>query len=194
MSVEFERKYWTNDGVPTEEIPVPAVLSAENMNRIEEGISGAHLNLKEHINTPARVYQLTTTTTNFENGWGSEGKTEISNYNEGGFHIKRSSTGNLLIPYRIVVPDGVKLVKATLSAYDSGSTGFELYITKEGYGNVATAVENAQSSAFSVSCCTSALIGVSKGDLLTVDIRTKDKSKTIDKVSLIIEEIPVSGN
>lgn len=37
----FEKKIWTNGGVATEEVPVPPAISADNLNRIEEGIDGA---------------------------------------------------------------------------------------------------------------------------------------------------------
>ena len=37
----FEKKIWTNNGMVTEEVPVPPAISADNLNRIEEGIDGA---------------------------------------------------------------------------------------------------------------------------------------------------------
>ena len=44
----FEQKTWTNNGVATEEVPVPPAFSADNMNRIEQGIADAHKQIDEN--------------------------------------------------------------------------------------------------------------------------------------------------
>lgn len=191
MSVEFERKYWTNDGVPTEEIPVPAVLSAENMNRIEEGIS----NLAEHTKITNKFIQLSFYNRTSENNtW-----TNVSCIKHG-FEYNESS-------YSIVVPSGIKYVKVSLFFYDEGTENLNYNNTwhcyvgiKHNGGTVAKAyVQKGKSLDLPESGGTCIILYVKEGDIISLGLPSdNDTSSAEDRtptdIRLIVEELKVSEN
>lgn len=185
----FKKKKWTNNGVATSDVPTPPAIDADNLNRIEDGIEEGVQNADKALLKTRRFCQI------------EMGVDEDCNVNSwitvnNGMEVPTIAQGY----GTIIVPEGVRYVKATVYAYayeggvDFGAALYQTStIASESKHRPVWMEWTLRSSAYARCAEMSAIIDCNRGRKLYLDDYDGYTLKRVDtNIIFIVEEMPVS--
>lgn len=186
----FKKKKWTNNGVATSDVPTPPAIDADNLNRIEDGIEEGVQNADKALLKTRRFCQIEI---GIDEDRNANSWTTVNN----GMEIPTTSTQGY---GTIIVPEGIRYVKASVYAYaDSGSGSFGAAIyqtspTTSGTKYIPVWMKSLIYNSNWPRCAEmSVIIDCNRGRKLYLDDYDGGTLKSIDtNIIFIVEEMPVS--